>query len=182
MKMQDYHAGAVSTASLQFHSQNVPPEHLASVLIMAIHLGKEIDLLKKALFYGKDISGEEQHVTPLPMENAGWARFDAQPDLQKLLHGVMGVIGEGSELAQALIDQFDKTGDVAPLDKPNVIEETGDTLWYLPLICEAMGITLEDAAEINRLKLAKRYGDSFSSEKALNRDLEGERVILESGR
>ena len=42
-------------------------------------------------------------------------------------------------------------------------------------------INLEDSFDININKLKARYGDKFSSERAINRDLETEREILEKG-
>jgi NTP pyrophosphatase (non-canonical NTP hydrolase) len=42
-------------------------------------------------------------------------------------------------------------------------------------------IDIEKSFDINIEKLKARYGDKFSSERAINRDLETERNILESG-
>jgi NTP pyrophosphatase (non-canonical NTP hydrolase) len=41
------------------------------------------------------------------------------------------------------------------------------------------GINIEESLEININKLKARYGEKFSSERAINRDLETERNILE---
>lgn len=50
------------------------------------------------------------------------------------------------------------------------------------LIMEYMtyyNINIEDSFDINISKLKKRYGEKFTSERAINRDLEAERNILE---
>jgi NTP pyrophosphatase (non-canonical NTP hydrolase) len=39
-----------------------------------------------------------------------------------------------------------------------VIDEAGDVLWYLAVVCEACGVSLEDAARQNIAKLRERYG------------------------
>ena len=51
---------------------------------------------------------------------------------------------------------------------------------YLFYIAERLDINVLDALTKNILKLAKRFGSKFSEIKALNRDLEEERKVLES--
>ena len=45
--------------------------------------------------------------------------------------------------------------------------------------CNQYNVSIDDILEKNILKLKARYGDKFSSDKAINRDLETERKILE---
>lgn len=47
------------------------------------------------------------------------------------------------------------------------------------LVLRACGYTLEQAMERNIEKLRKRYPEKFTAEAALNRDLDGERAVLE---
>lgn len=49
------------------------------------------------------------------------------------------------------------------------------------VICGVLGVDSQDAMRINIEKLAKRYGDKYSDVAALNRDLQGERRVLEGG-
>jgi len=77
-----------------------------------------------------------------------------------------------------LIGLSDELGEVAgplkkflyhghPLDTEHVADEIGDVLWYLANLCNALGISLNDAMERNVEKLAQRYPDGFSSEVVL---------------
>lgn len=58
-------------------------------------------------------------------------------------------------------------------------EEIGDLLWYMSRIADTCGFTLEEAMATNVAKLKARYGDKWTQEAALNRDLKLEREVLE---
>lgn len=62
------------------------------------------------------------------------------------------------------------------------MEEVGDLTWYETLILSATKFHFTDAFERNIAKLKKRFGDKFSEEKALNRDLPAERAVLEKSK
>lgn len=47
-------------------------------------------------------------------------------------------------------------GDLTPDRRAKIIKEIGDVLWYLSAACNELGITLEEAAMENLLKLANR--------------------------
>lgn len=95
----------------------------------------------------------------------------------RLLHGAMGCATESGELLDAIKKHifYQK-----PLDHDNMREEIGDVLWYLAIICNEMDWRLEDIMELNIRKLRERYPEKFTSEKAIVRDLEAERQVLES--
>lgn len=96
--------------------------------------------------------------------------------LLRLLHGAIGVGTEGGEL----LDQVKKHLYYGKaLDKANVMEECGDVLWYVAVALDAVGFTMEEAMERNIGKLRARYPGNFTTEAALNRDLEAERKTLE---
>ena len=58
------------------------------------------------------------------------------------------------------------------LDIGHIKEELGDVLWGIALMCDTLGIELEDVMRSNILKLEARYPDlCFKEEHALNRDL-----------
>lgn len=99
--------------------------------------------------------------------------------IARLMHAGAGLSSESGEIW----DQVKKHLIYGkPLDKLNIIEEAGDQLWYLALALKAVGGTMQQAMEMNIAKLEKRYGDKFSKEKALNRDLDAERQVLENNR
>lgn len=95
---------------------------------------------------------------------------------RRLLHGTMGICTEAGELLDAV-----KKGMYygKPMDYVNIREEIGDLLWYMALIIDEMGWSFEQIMEENINKLKTRYPEKFTEEKAINRDLETERKILE---
>lgn len=94
----------------------------------------------------------------------------------RLLHGAIGMATETGELQ----DQIKKNFFYGkPLDTANVLEECGDVLWYIAVALDSCGYTMEQAMERNIFKLKQRYPDKFTTDKALNRDLDAERRALE---
>ena len=96
-----------------------------------------------------------------------------------IMHAIMGIAGEGGELLDAVKRAcFYGT----PLDKTNIKEEIGDLMYYLVCLLRGLDITMDECIELNIKKLSHRYNGGFSTEKAVNRDLEGERKILEGAK
>jgi len=103
--------------------------------------------------------------------------------MERLLHASMGLSTEAGEILDAMKKHiyYDKT-----LDLINIKEELGDTLWYVAQAIDVLQDMEEDISwsgimETNIEKLRKRYGEKFDREKAVNRDLDAEREILEGG-
>lgn len=94
-----------------------------------------------------------------------------------LMHAILGLVTEAGELAD-LLKREHAYGK--PIDEVNAREEAGDLLWYLALIARALGTDLETIARTNVEKLQTRYPGKFTTEAALNRDLEAERKTLEA--
>lgn len=95
-----------------------------------------------------------------------------------LLHCVIGMGTESGEL----LDQFKRHIYYGkPLDIINVKEELGDQLWYIMNLCRLMNFDIEEIMQLNINKLQARFPAKFTSENALNRDIEKERNILEDG-
>jgi NTP pyrophosphatase (non-canonical NTP hydrolase) len=65
------------------------------------------------------------------------------------------------------------------LDVVNFKEELGDILWYIAIAYHELGGSFEEGMEVNIAKLRARYGDKFTAARALKRDLDVERKILE---
>lgn len=93
-----------------------------------------------------------------------------------LLHAVLGLVTEAAELAD-VIKKNHAYGK--PLDRVNMIEEISDVAWYCALACRALDTDLSTVATLNIDKLRKRYPEKFTEHQALNRDLDGERAVLE---
>jgi NTP pyrophosphatase (non-canonical NTP hydrolase) len=93
-----------------------------------------------------------------------------------ILHMLLGIATESGELA----DVFKK--NIAynkSIDWVNVQEEIGDLMFYIASFCRICDLNLQDIIDNNVKKLETRYPDKFSAEKAINRNLEKERKILE---
>jgi len=93
-----------------------------------------------------------------------------------LLHCAIGASTEAGEL----LDAFKKhIYYKKPLDVVNVGEEIADIFWYLTNLCRLLDLDMETLMQNNINKLRKRFPDKFTSENALNRNLEAERKELE---
>ena len=104
--------------------------------------------------------------------------FSATGDVTpRIEHAIMGITTEAGEL----MDAVKKTKIYGkPLDIVNLLEEAGDTMWYLAILADALGVSFEEIWQKNIAKLQKRYPEKFSHENALQRDTDAERKILES--
>jgi NTP pyrophosphatase (non-canonical NTP hydrolase) len=122
----------------------------------------------------KELKEYQQHAlrtAPIPGQSI---KVDAD-----LVHGAIGVITEGGELLDA-IKKHVYYGK--PLDVVNLREEIGDVMWYLALLCRATNTDLSAVASTNIDKLRARFPDKFDPSKALNRNLDAEREILNRNR
>lgn len=93
-----------------------------------------------------------------------------------ILHCLVGLQTEIGELA----DPFKKGIYYGKeVDLVNVGEEIADSLWYIVNLCRLTGINLDQQLKNNIQKLKVRFPDKFTSENAINRNLELERKELE---
>lgn len=94
-----------------------------------------------------------------------------------ILHGAIGISTEAGELLDAIKKHiyYGKK-----LDLINVKEEIGDIFWYTALICSRLNVSFEEIMRTNIEKLKARYPNKFTEDKAINRDIERERSILEN--
>lgn len=84
----------------------------------------------------------------------------------ELLKGVLGLTGEAGEVADIIKKGiFHEKG----IDIEHLKKECGDVLWYLAMICESAGFTLDDVMQENINKLIARYPDGFDTYRANNR-------------
>lgn len=92
-----------------------------------------------------------------------------------LMHGAIGACTETAELLDAI-----KKGIFygKEFDRAHLIEEIGDVLWYLALAAYSLDSNLSEAMEKNIAKLKIRYPDKFSSEKAIYRNTDREKVAF----
>jgi NTP pyrophosphatase (non-canonical NTP hydrolase) len=76
-----------------------------------------------------------------------------------LMHSVYGLCGEVGEYADA-VKKHQVYG--RPFDAENAIEEIGDIMWFVALAADCLGVDLNEIADRNIKKLAKRYPDRYS--------------------
>lgn len=74
---------------------------------------------------------------------------------------ILGLTGEAGEVA----DKFkkivrDKKGKVSDIDKEEIIKELGDVLWYVATIARYMGVSFNEVAEKNIVKIEKRKANN----------------------
>lgn len=165
------------TMSDNFHFEKVSQELFVDVLDSAIEALNDLDQIKKALFYGRDmgesLSFAEQGVRNNDIQIAG-----LHPDPQagmRLLHGIIGIATEAGEMLEALRQGVE--GGV--FDLTNVAEEVGDNQWYAAAILRALGTNFESVQKTNIAKLRARFPNKFTEFDANNRNLQAEREILE---
>ena len=113
--------------------------------------------------------------TESPVTDALKDRVSQEKEI-RLLHAAMGMVTESAEFVDALKKHFYYNRE---LDTINLKEEIGDVLWYVAIACDTLGVSLEQVMERNIEKLAARYPEKYSDEKAIHRDLQKEHEILE---
>lgn len=87
-------------------------------------------------------------------------------DPGELLNGALGLTGEAGEVSDMIKKHIFHGHD---LNRDELVKELGDCAWYLALLCNAIGISLEDVLITNIEKLKRRYPEGFSSEASINR-------------
>lgn len=122
----------------------VSQQALKWILSDSAEVSHQAELMKKQLFYGKDI-GETPVDDPVTVRD------------MDILHAQLGIIGEAGEVVQA------KTED-------EVKKEVGDLLWFVALLLDKHGLTFSEVMQGNIDKLRARYASGgFTREEALNR-------------
>ena len=83
-----------------------------------------------------------------------------------LTYTALGLTGESGEVAEMIKKAF---YHAHPLDPQALSKELGDVLWYLAVMADGLGLSLEQIAQENVEKLRARYPEGFSEERSLNR-------------
>ena len=178
----DYVAEAHLTASPHFYGDRVPLAHFAAVLEEAISALNALDRIKKALFYGRDlgplVEGTEGGISCAKLPD--WISDVPEEDekARNIIHAIIGKATEAGELLE-LLHATAVNGE--PFDVANAGEEVGDGFWYDALLARACGLTFDGIQRTNIAKLRHRFPERFTEYDANNRDLFGERRILEEG-
>jgi NTP pyrophosphatase (non-canonical NTP hydrolase) len=182
----------------------VNPEFFSDVLELAILSSMFVDQIKKHIFYRKQDEDNPEFFHPRPidavktrdyltrlstvvqrLQTEGLSHEIANPTNKplpvntRLVHAFIGKYTESGELLEALFKAF-QSG--TPIDKANLREELGDDKWYDAIAFDELGADLNDVLFTVIRKLKERYPDKFNAVKALIRNLDAERAILEDGK
>lgn len=140
---------------------------ICSTLNDVDHYSKELDTLKRAVYYAE----EHQEYDP---DDPRSERINEQTI--RLLHAAMGLATEAGEFIEALIAHIEHGEE---LDLVNLAEEIGDVEWYSAIGSDTTGVPLSKIMYTNIKKLEKRFGSKFNTKGALIRKLDEERAILD---
>jgi NTP pyrophosphatase (non-canonical NTP hydrolase) len=143
--------------------------------------GLIINELKRHIAYSKPVEDCEDRINELveagkrlePKDDLGDANLTQ--DQAEVLHALLGYVTEIAEIIPVLA-RFVFEGK--PMDIINLSEELADVDFYKAMLLRKFGIDEADIRQKNIDKLRVRYPDKFSSDNALNRDLEAEKEVL----
>lgn len=89
----------------------------------------------------------------------------------RLTCAALGLTGESGEVADHIKKYLFQGHD---LETAKLVKEAGDILWYINLLADALGMSLEEIAAQNISKLAERYpGGLFTVDRSRNRQEKG---------
>lgn len=187
MDLQQYTQDSLRTES-QIEKVTVNSKLLINVLAMFISAGQMLDQIKKHAYYGKEYKPDDINNAYMTVRDALEDMMGApiNGDLQedsfeidpRVFHAIVGISTEATELCEAV---YDNLLNKKELDIVNILEEMGDIMWYASILMDAANGDWDDVLETNIAKLKKRFPDKFSSDDAINRDVDAEREILEKG-
>ncbi len=83
-----------------------------------------------------------------------------------LTYAALGLAGESGEVAEIIKKTF-YHGHA--LDKESLHKELGDVLWYLAVMADGLGFSLDQIAQTNIAKLRARYPEGFSDDRSIHR-------------
>ncbi len=161
---------------------------LLALLVANVAVTEILDGVKKQVFYGnstKLLTKTEESVNQLEQMVAILREgltteslndvIDVDP---RVFHGIIGLVTESGELADALLSGVTEGG----IDAVNIQEEaTGDMGWYRAILNDALGLDEYQGLTNVINKLLVRYPDKFTNDLAANRNLEAEREQLAVG-
>lgn len=188
MDSKQFIQDAIRTESLIDKVQVSDTHTMYSILRAFIASATLLDMMKKNIYYGKEISQEKwTDALNALLENSNSLKSGFYPGLAKsstlhvdprILHGVVGIATESAELVEATLNHLVL---LEKLDSVNIQEEIGDVFWYIAILIDSVGGDWDNIQETVIAKLKKRYPDKFTSENAIDRDLDAERKLLEDG-
>lgn len=75
----------------------------------------------------------------------------------------LGIAGESGEVVDTVKKVLYHAHE---LDVSHLCKELGDLLWYMVLLCDTVGLTLDDVMQTNVEKLRRRYPEGFDPQRS----------------
>ena len=91
---------------------------------------------------------------------------DIEDPRELLILTALGIAGESGEVVDALKKVLYHSHE---LNVTELGKEIGDLLWYMVLLCDTVGLRLDDVMQANVEKLQKRYPQGFDPERSMGR-------------
>lgn len=86
---------------------------------------------------------------------------------EKMSNACLGMAGETGEVCDVIKKHLYQGHQINTND---LIKELGDVMWYIALMCNTFGFSLEQIMEANIEKLKRRYNGNFDSNLSINRE------------
>tara|TARA_R110000803_G_scaffold96281_2_gene164404 strand:+ start:673 stop:1248 length:576 start_codon:yes stop_codon:yes gene_type:complete len=141
---------------------------------------QKFDRIKRSLAYGEKL---REYVDPLKlnemrglMSNIHSPGFLQSDSDKSMLHALLGCFTEAVEKLEIIHAWIRGCG----LNVNHLAEEVGDGMFYDHIIMDLLKLTPEVIKQMNHNKLQSRYKDGFTSDKAINRNTNGEQKAMES--
>ncbi|GAB1421410.1 nucleoside triphosphate pyrophosphohydrolase family protein [Anaerolineales bacterium] len=69
----------------------------------------------------------------------------------------MGLVGEAGEIANKVKKILrDQNGELTEPVREAIIDEIGDVMWYMAMLCSQLNVDMSEVAQMNLAKLADR--------------------------
>lgn len=175
--MENFKEQALRTESTVFNVTPANIKLLHHAMASAIHHAKAMDMLKKNIFYGKPV--DEQHLEEMVRSQAVMLDpkvTELPEDAARLLHAGIGLNTESVEFLEGMYAYMFEGKE---LDKVNLQEELGDSMWYQAIAMDDLDTDFPEEGERVINKLKSRYPEKFGLAESENRDLDKEREVLE---
>lgn len=75
----------------------------------------------------------------------------------------LGIAGEAGEVVDIIKKVLYHAHE---LDTSALCQEVGDLFWYMTLLCETLGLSLDDVMQANVEKLRQRYPQGFDEQRS----------------
>jgi len=154
MTINDYQSFCLSTENTDMEKVRLrltepAVQRLLYFLLMDhIETMKQLDVLKKYVFYGKK---GDMVAAPNGIDYSH--KFDDDNVIRRL-HCVLGIVTEGVELSEHMLNELFLGKDV-PFE--TWVKELGDPCWYTAVAADTLGSSMIGVLRANVEKLAARY-------------------------